>query len=72
MDVKDYCNKTGRQIKEVTDIGEDESEELTKVKSSRADKRNLLWMLIAILFYYMATNAIETFMSLYSKEVAWK
>ncbi len=66
-DVKSYCERTGENVSDF--IGEEDEESKTaseKTSSSKADRKNMFVMLAAILFFYMSTNAVESFMSTYS------
>lgn len=69
-DVRSYAKKTG--AKASVYIGEDDdSEQAPDIdeKSSRKFRGSLLFLLASILFYYMSTNAVESFMSLYSRDI---
>ncbi|MEG1710335.1 MAG: MFS transporter [Clostridia bacterium] len=71
LDVMEYCKKTNKNPLDYTDTNEekDVEKQLKKSKATKRDKKNLRFMLMSIFFYYMAANAVETFISLYSDEV---
>ncbi len=48
---------------------EDQKEEEEKGTRAKTNKRNVWLMLLVVFFAYMANNAVETFISLYSQEV---
>lgn len=68
-DVKLYAEKTNTNPNDYLGDDEDDEKEKAKPESTKLLKRSLIFMLAAILFYYMSTNAVETFMSLYSIKI---
>ncbi len=66
-DVRVYCEKTGEDPSFYTGKSDDEEGAVPeKEKTTEKDKKNMFVILTAILFFYMATNAVESFMSNYS------
>jgi len=70
-DVNAYCKETGDDPEDYIGQSDEEEENAAPEKeiATKLDKRNLFLMLGSILFYYMASNSIETFMSIYSEDV---
>lgn len=66
-------NKLLAENKEDIEYGEALSETLSEVKEdkplSKEDKKNFAILLLALLFWYMSFNAIETFNSLFCKKI---
>lgn len=66
-----FCLKERKFVEEYQQANHEEIEEhIEKLDDNRADsKKDIIKMLIGILFFFMSINAVETFMSLYADEV---
>lgn len=66
-------NKLLDEVKEDLALGEELSQTLDKVEDdkpmSKRDKKNLIILLISTFLWYMAFNALESFLSLYCEEI---
>ena len=66
-------NKLLESVKEDLILGEELSQSLNKIEEdkplSKGDKKNLIILLLSTFLWYMAFNALETFLSLYCKNV---
>ena len=66
-------NKLLEEVKEELELGERLSQTQEKIEEdkpmSKADKKNLVVLLLATFLWYMAFNALESFLSLYCQEV---
>ncbi len=66
-------NKLVEAAKDDMDYGEKLSLTIEEIQEdvplSKADKRNMILLLVAVFFWFAAFNAIETFISVYSSEV---
>ncbi len=66
-------NKLLEEVKEDLEIGEELSQTVESVKEdkpiSKKDMNNLIIILIATFLWYMAFNALESFLSLYCEEI---